>query len=73
MPDDDLNSSFNSSRRVITRALSLASSPIEISIEDNEVSFREINPDCVPKSPGGIQEFRFHVDIIHSVSTRTLV
>ncbi|KAK3987151.1 Fusarin C synthetase [Cladorrhinum sp. PSN332] len=41
VPDDELNDSFNSARRVITRGASLSSTPVEISVGERGIVFDE--------------------------------
>ncbi|RWA13463.1 hypothetical protein EKO27_g1633 [Xylaria grammica] len=50
MPDDDLNDSFNSSRRRIARSVSPSSAAIEVSIQDDEVIIREMSARSTPQS-----------------------
>ncbi|KAI1493275.1 hypothetical protein F5X96DRAFT_688843 [Biscogniauxia mediterranea] len=46
VPDDDLNNSFNSMRRRITRSVSIASNPVEISTNHEGITIHEMRRDA---------------------------
>ncbi|KAI1635697.1 hybrid PKS-NRPS PsoA [Biscogniauxia mediterranea] len=53
VPDDDLNNSFNSMRRRITRSVSIASNPVEISTNDEGITIDEMRRDAKEASQAG--------------------
>ncbi|KAI1279073.1 hybrid PKS-NRPS PsoA [Xylaria sp. FL0933] len=52
VPDEELNNSFNSSRRSITKNISPDSHPAEVAIRDGRIAIEEMNRDMNTSSPG---------------------
>ncbi|KAI0595287.1 hybrid PKS-NRPS PsoA [Biscogniauxia sp. FL1348] len=54
VPDDDLNSSFNSMRRRITRRVSISSTPVEICTSDEGITVEEMKRDSKEASQNSL-------------------